>query len=78
WRTMVICLLRSTGNVAHNGASLRPYALCAGEFRVPEDFDAPLPDEILMLICQALQHGLAIASVDNAVRAYSAHVPVIP
>ena len=33
--------------VAHNGASLRPYALCAGEFRVPEDFDAPLPDEIL-------------------------------
>jgi len=31
-----------------------------------------------MLICQALQHGLAIASVDNAVRAYSAHVPIIP
>lgn len=33
--------------VALNGARLRPYALCAGEFRVPEDFDAPLPDEII-------------------------------
>ena len=27
--------------------SLRPYALCAGEFTVPEDFDAPLPESIL-------------------------------
>jgi prevent-host-death family protein len=26
---------------------LRPYGLCAGEFTVPEDFDDPLPDEIL-------------------------------
>ncbi|WP_309707254.1 hypothetical protein [Armatimonas sp.] len=25
----------------------RPYGLCAGEFVVPKDFDAPLPDEIL-------------------------------
>lgn len=25
----------------------RPFGLCAGEFRVPDDFDAPLPDEIL-------------------------------
>ena len=25
----------------------RPYGLCAGAFRVPEDFDAPLPEEIL-------------------------------
>ena len=33
--------------VATNGARLRPYALCAGEFRVPEGFDAPLPDEII-------------------------------
>lgn len=31
--------------VTPNGA--RPYALCAGEFQVPEDFDAPLPDEII-------------------------------
>jgi antitoxin (DNA-binding transcriptional repressor) of toxin-antitoxin stability system len=26
---------------------LRPFGLCAGEFVVPADFDAPLPDEIL-------------------------------
>lgn len=26
---------------------LRPYGLCAGEFTVPEDFDAPLPQDIL-------------------------------
>lgn len=25
----------------------RPFALCAGEFRVPPNFNAPLPDEIL-------------------------------
>lgn len=27
--------------------SLRPYGLCAGEFTVPDDFDAPLPENIL-------------------------------
>jgi hypothetical protein len=26
---------------------LRSYALCAGEFTVPPDFNAPLPDDIL-------------------------------
>ncbi len=26
---------------------LRPVGLCAGEFDVPEDFDAPLPDDIV-------------------------------
>lgn len=25
----------------------RPHRLCAGEFVVPDDFDAPLPDEIV-------------------------------
>lgn len=25
----------------------RPYGLAAGEFTVPDDFDAPLPEEIL-------------------------------
>lgn len=25
----------------------RPFGLCAGEFVVPVDFDAPLPDDIL-------------------------------
>lgn len=27
--------------------SERPFGLCAGEFRVPEDFDDPLPAEVL-------------------------------
>lgn len=27
--------------------SLRPYALCAGEFSVPDDFDTPLPDTLI-------------------------------
>ncbi len=30
-------------------ATSRPFGLCAGEFVVPDDFDAPLPDEILSL-----------------------------
>jgi antitoxin (DNA-binding transcriptional repressor) of toxin-antitoxin stability system len=25
----------------------RPYGLCAGEFTVPDDFDAPLPEDLL-------------------------------
>ncbi len=25
----------------------RPFGLCAGEFTVPDDFDAPLPEDIL-------------------------------
>lgn len=25
----------------------RPFGLCAGEFIVPDDFDAPLPEDIL-------------------------------
>ena len=29
------------------GGALRPFGLCAGEFRVPDDFDAPLPEDIL-------------------------------
>jgi hypothetical protein len=27
--------------------SLRPFGLCKGEFQVPDDFDAPLPEYIL-------------------------------
>ena len=27
----------------------RPFGLCAGEFTVPDDFDAPLPDDVLSL-----------------------------
>ena len=26
---------------------LRPFGLCAGRFSVPDDFDAPLPEDIL-------------------------------
>jgi prevent-host-death family protein len=25
----------------------RPFGLCAGEFAVPDDFDSPLPEEVL-------------------------------
>ena len=25
----------------------RPFGLCAGEFRVPDDFDEPLPEELI-------------------------------
>ncbi len=28
-------------------AQMRPIGLCKGEFSVPEDFDAPLPEDIL-------------------------------
>lgn len=28
-------------------AGARPHGLCAGEFVVPDDFDAPLPDELV-------------------------------
>jgi antitoxin (DNA-binding transcriptional repressor) of toxin-antitoxin stability system len=32
----------------NSGTNLtRPFGLCAGEFEVPTDFDAPLPEEIL-------------------------------
>ncbi len=27
----------------------RPFGLCRGEFTVPDDFDAPLPDDLLAL-----------------------------
>ncbi len=30
-----------------SGKQLRPYGLCAGEFTVPDDFDAPLPEALL-------------------------------
>ena len=33
--------------VTRSREGLRPYALCAGEFRVPDDFDMPLPEEIM-------------------------------
>jgi len=33
--------------VAPRVETLRPFGLCAGEFTVPDDFDAPLPEDIL-------------------------------
>ena len=33
--------------VTSDSKSLRPFGLCAGEFTVPDDFDAPLPESIL-------------------------------
>ncbi len=33
--------------VKQNDGHMRPYALCAGQFRVPDDFDKPLPEEII-------------------------------
>jgi hypothetical protein len=32
---------------SHAVSERRPFGLCAGEFRVPEDFDAPLPNDVL-------------------------------
>jgi prevent-host-death family protein len=33
--------------VASTPAKLRPFGLCAGEFTVPDDFDTPLPEDII-------------------------------
>jgi antitoxin (DNA-binding transcriptional repressor) of toxin-antitoxin stability system len=33
--------------VACKSDATRQFGLCAGEFRVPDDFDAPLPVEVL-------------------------------
>jgi antitoxin (DNA-binding transcriptional repressor) of toxin-antitoxin stability system len=33
--------------IAASGKQLRPFGLCAGEFTVPDDFDAPLPEDLL-------------------------------
>ena len=31
----------------NSSKKLRPFGLCAGEFTVPADFDAPLPEDLL-------------------------------
>mgnify|MGYP001563906430 CR=1 FL=1 len=33
--------------VVSGSRTLRPFGLCAGEFTVPDDFDAPLPENIM-------------------------------
>ncbi len=35
--------------VVEDETRLRPFGLCAGEFHVPDDFDKPLPEEVLAL-----------------------------
>jgi antitoxin (DNA-binding transcriptional repressor) of toxin-antitoxin stability system len=41
------CPLAEIKPVATERMEARPFGLCAGEFLVPDDFDAPLPDEVL-------------------------------
>jgi prevent-host-death family protein len=33
--------------IATTAKPLRPFGLCAGEFVVPDDFDAPLPEHMM-------------------------------
>ncbi len=33
--------------VGFETSKVRPYGLCKGEFRVPDDFDDPLPENII-------------------------------
>ncbi|HHC24332.1 MAG TPA: type II toxin-antitoxin system Phd/YefM family antitoxin [Desulfobacterales bacterium] len=34
-------------HIGKKAAEPRPFGLCKGEFHVPDDFDAPLPEHIL-------------------------------
>jgi antitoxin (DNA-binding transcriptional repressor) of toxin-antitoxin stability system len=38
--------------IAPSSKQLRPFGLCAGDFTVPDDFNAPLPEEILSAYMQ--------------------------
>lgn len=38
---------QTKAELRESGEPLRPFGLCAGEFTVPDDFDDPLPEEIL-------------------------------
>ena len=42
----VVAEIRPVDRSTH-GKQLRPVALATGEFSVPDDFDAPLPEDIL-------------------------------
>jgi antitoxin (DNA-binding transcriptional repressor) of toxin-antitoxin stability system len=41
------CPVAEIKPVAPAADSPRPFGLCAGQFTVPDDFDRPLPEEIL-------------------------------
>lgn len=38
---------KSPPKLPDNQKQIRPFALCAGEFTVPPEFNDPLPDQIL-------------------------------
>ncbi|HLO51400.1 MAG TPA: type II toxin-antitoxin system Phd/YefM family antitoxin [Kamptonema sp.] len=47
-----VIIVRSDRQIAElrpipSSKQLRPFGLCAGEFTVPDDFDDPLPEDIL-------------------------------
>ncbi|NEP83554.1 MAG: type II toxin-antitoxin system Phd/YefM family antitoxin [Okeania sp. SIO3B3] len=47
-----VVIIRSEQAIAEirpiaSSKNLRPFGLCAGEFTVPDDFDAPLPEDML-------------------------------
>ncbi|NER08755.1 MAG: type II toxin-antitoxin system Phd/YefM family antitoxin [Okeania sp. SIO3C4] len=47
-----VVIIRSEQAIAEirpivNSKQLRPFGLCAGEFTVPDNFDAPLPEDML-------------------------------
>jgi antitoxin (DNA-binding transcriptional repressor) of toxin-antitoxin stability system len=47
-----LIILRSDMPIAElrpiaSNKQLRPFGLCKGEFTVPDDFDAPLPEDLL-------------------------------
>ncbi|MDJ0554231.1 MAG: type II toxin-antitoxin system Phd/YefM family antitoxin [Microcoleaceae cyanobacterium MO_207.B10] len=47
-----VIIIRSEEAIAEirpivSSKKLRPFGLCAGEFTVPDDFDAPLPEDML-------------------------------
>jgi len=53
---------------------LRPFGLCTGEFVVPDDFDAPLPEHIVQEF-EGRWNSLTIVTVDDAICEYP--VPVL-
>ncbi len=42
-----LLIVRAGKPVGTSVKTLRPFGLCKGEFTVPDDFDAPLPEDVL-------------------------------
>ncbi|MEM7019504.1 MAG: hypothetical protein AAF512_19475 [Pseudomonadota bacterium] len=45
--TKELTTINSSASLPKEKKKLRPYGLCKGEFEVPDDFNSPLPQEIL-------------------------------